>query len=111
MSLTEGEKTCFEKIEEDYQKLKEGLATKAGIVHDFGDSRSARVPWLESTGFPFHLKDLLDAEIYSSYKLPSDRELEEGGIRDPVLVRIIMLPSLSCMRHTSCPAIPHLTEK
>jgi hypothetical protein len=87
--LTEGEKACFEKIEEDYQKIKEEIAKEAGIVHDFEDSRSARVPWLERTGFPFHLKDLEDAEIYSSYKLPSDRELEEGGVGDPVLARII----------------------
>ena len=87
--MTEGEKTCFEKIKEDYKKVKEEIATEAGIVHDFEDSRSARVPWLERTGFLFHLKDLLDAEIYSSYKLPLDRELEEGSVDDPVLVRII----------------------
>jgi hypothetical protein len=78
--LTEGEKAYFEKIEEDLAKVKEEVVKEAGIVHDFEDSRSARVPWLERVGFPFHLKDLLDAEIYSSYKLPSDRELEEGGV-------------------------------
>jgi hypothetical protein len=83
--LTEGEKACFEKIEADYQKISEEIAKEASIVHDFEDSWSARVPWLERTGFPFHLKDLLDAEIYSSYKPPSDRELEEGGVSDPVL--------------------------
>jgi hypothetical protein len=48
--LTEGEKACFEKIEADYKKIKEEIAKEAGIVHDFEDSRSARVPWLEKTG-------------------------------------------------------------
>ena len=89
MPLTEGKKTYFEKIEKDYKKVKEEIVTEARIVYDFEDSRLARVPWLERTGFPFHLKDLLDVEIYSSYKLPLDRELEEGGVGDPVLVRII----------------------
>ncbi len=44
MSLTEGKKTCFKKIEEDYKKVKEEIATEAGIVYDFKDSRSARIP-------------------------------------------------------------------
>jgi hypothetical protein len=87
--LTEVEKACFEKIKADYQKIEEEIAKEAGIVHDFEDSRSAQVLWLEKMGFPFHLKDLLDADIYSSHKLPSNRELEEGGIGDPVLARII----------------------
>jgi hypothetical protein len=89
MPLTKGEKAYFEKIEADYKKVREEIAKEASIVHDFEDSRSAWVPWLEKLAFPFHLKDLLDAEIYSSYKLPSDRELEEGGVADPVLARII----------------------
>jgi hypothetical protein len=87
--LIEGEKAFFEKIEADYEKIREEIVKEAGIIHDFEDSRSIRVPWLERTGFPFHLKDLLDAGIYSSYKLPSDRELEEGGVSNPVVARII----------------------
>jgi hypothetical protein len=89
MLLAKGEKACFEKVRADYQKIKEEIAKKAGIVHDFKDSRSARVPWLEKTGFPFYLKDLLDIEIYAFYKLPLDCELEEGGVGDPVLAHII----------------------
>jgi hypothetical protein len=90
MPLTEGKKTCFKKIKEDYKKVKEEIVTEAGIVHNFEDSQSVWVSWLERTGFPFHLKDLLDAEIYSYYKLPSDYELEKGGVGDPVLVHIII---------------------
>jgi hypothetical protein len=65
------------------------VAKEAGIVHDFEDSRASRVPWLERTGFPSHLKDLFDEEIYGSYKVPSDRELEGGSFDDPILARII----------------------
>lgn len=32
--LTEGEKACFEKIEADYQKVKEEINIQAGIVHE-----------------------------------------------------------------------------
>jgi hypothetical protein len=87
--LTEGEKAYFEKIEEDFEKVKEEVAKEAGIVHDFEDSRASHVPWLERTGFHSHLKELLDEEIYGSYKLPSDRELEGGSFDDPTLARII----------------------
>jgi hypothetical protein len=87
--LTEGEKAYFEKIEEDFEKVKEEVAREAGIVHDFEDSRASRVPWLERTGFPSHLKGLFDEEIYGSYKVPSDRELEGGSFDDPILARII----------------------
>ena len=87
--LTKGEKAYFEKIEEDFEKVKEEVAKEAGIVHDFEDSRASHVPWLERTGFHSHLKELLDEEIYGSYKLPSDRELEGGSFDDPILARII----------------------
>jgi hypothetical protein len=39
--LTKGEKACFERIEVDYEKIKEEIAKEAGIVHDFKDSWSA----------------------------------------------------------------------
>jgi hypothetical protein len=48
------------------------VAKEASIVHDFEDSRALHVPWLERTGFHSYLKELLDEEIYSSYKLLSD---------------------------------------
>ena len=35
------------------------------------------------------LKDLFDEEIYGSYNVPSDRELEGGSFDDPILARII----------------------
>jgi hypothetical protein len=41
MPLTESKKIYFKKIEEDYKKIKEEIATEAGIVYDFKDSRSA----------------------------------------------------------------------
>jgi len=36
--LTESERACFEKIQMDYQGVKEEVARQAGIVHDFEDS-------------------------------------------------------------------------
>ena len=89
LPLAEREKTYFEQIKDDYKKVKEEIAKEAGIVHGFEDSRSARVPWLERTGFPFHLNGLLDEEIHDSYKVPSDRELESDKFDDPVLAHII----------------------
>ena len=41
--LIEDKKTYFEKIEENYKKIKEKIVTKAGIIHDFEDSRSAQL--------------------------------------------------------------------
>ena len=38
--LTEGKKAYFEKVEEDFKKVKEKVATEAGIVHDFEDSQA-----------------------------------------------------------------------
>jgi hypothetical protein len=87
--LTEDKKACFEKIETNYEKIKKKIIKEIGIVYNFENSRSAQVPWLERTGFPFHLKDLLNAKIYSSYKLLLDRKLEEDNISDPVLICII----------------------
>jgi hypothetical protein len=87
--LTEGEKVYFKKIEEDFEKVKEEVAREASIVHDFEDSQALHVPWLERTGFLSYLKDLFDEEIYSSYKVPSDCELEGGSFDDPILTRII----------------------
>jgi hypothetical protein len=87
--LTKGEKAYFKKIEEDLEKVKEEVAREAGIVHDFEDFRASRVLWLERTGFLSHLKGLFDEEIYSSYKVLSDCELEGGSFDNQVLVRII----------------------
>ncbi|KFY83568.1 hypothetical protein V498_07970, partial [Pseudogymnoascus sp. VKM F-4517 (FW-2822)] len=54
---------------------------------DFGDSRSARVLWLERTGFPGHLVGLKDEEIKSSSQLLRKSEGDEKA--DVDLVRII----------------------
>jgi hypothetical protein len=34
----------FERLEEDYKGVKDDIEEQASIVHDFGDSRSTRVP-------------------------------------------------------------------
>jgi Orsellinic acid/F9775 biosynthesis cluster protein D len=74
--LTGPETELFAKLEQDYKDVKGDLEEQASIVHDFGDSRSERVPWLETTGFPYHLAPLRDEEIWSSYKLPPKREFD-----------------------------------
>jgi hypothetical protein len=61
-----------------------------GSTNTAASPRSVRVPWLKRTGFPFHLKGLLDEEIYDSYKVLLDRELESDKFDDPVLIRIIV---------------------
>jgi hypothetical protein len=67
------------------------LEEQATVVHDFGDSRAERVPWLERTDFPSHLAGLKDEEIKSSYTLPPKKHLDTGaeGAPDPDLVRIL----------------------
>ncbi|KFY96400.1 hypothetical protein V500_02461 [Pseudogymnoascus sp. VKM F-4518 (FW-2643)] len=55
--LKEEEKDLFIKLENDYQDVKGDTEKQATIVQDFGDSRSARVLWLERTGFPSHLSE------------------------------------------------------
>jgi hypothetical protein len=68
--VTEAEKVLFERLEEDYKGVRDDVEEQASTVHDFGDSRSARVPWLGRTAFPFHLAKLKDEEVRSSYELP-----------------------------------------
>jgi hypothetical protein len=74
--LTQPEKELFAQLEQDYEAVKGDIGEQASNVHDFGDSRSERVPWLETTGYPHHLATLRDEEIWSSYKLPPKRELD-----------------------------------
>jgi hypothetical protein len=51
-------------LEKDYKDMECDLEEQASIVHDIGDSRSERVPWLyDLTGFPYHLTTLKDEEI------------------------------------------------
>jgi hypothetical protein len=90
--LTEPERVLFAKLERDYADVKGDIDEQASIVHDFGDSRSERVPWLETTGFPHHLATLQDEEIWSSYKLPPKRELDADmeDAKPPDLVRILV---------------------
>ena len=89
MLLTKGKKAYFKRIKKDYKKVKKKIATKAGIVHNFKNSQLALIPQLQKLAFLSYLKDLLNTEIYSSYKLPSDRELKESNVGDPVLAYII----------------------
>jgi len=90
--LTKTEEELFIKLEKDYEDVKGDIEEQASVVHDFGDSRSERVPWLERTGFPSHLAGLKDEEIWSSYKLPPKKELDAGSedAEDPSLVRILV---------------------
>lgn len=68
--------------------VKDDVEKQASIVHDFGDSRSARVPWLERTAFPSHLAKLKNEEIKSSYDLPPKIELDADS-KDADLIRIL----------------------
>ena len=90
--LTETEEELFVKLEKDYEDVKGDIEEQASIVYDFGDSRSERVPWLEMTGFPFHMTTLKDEEIWRSYKLPPKKELDAGSrnAEDPNIVRILV---------------------
>ena len=47
------EKELFSKLEDDNRGVTGDIEEQAGILHDFGDSTSERVPWLERTEFPF----------------------------------------------------------
>jgi hypothetical protein len=49
------------------------------VVHDFGDSWSERVPWLERPAFPSHLARLQDKEIKSLYALPPKKVLDASA--------------------------------
>ena len=51
------------KLEKDYKDVKGDIEEQANIVHDFGDSRSERVLWLERMAFPYHTITLKDEEI------------------------------------------------
>ena len=90
--LTEPEEELFMKLEKDYSDVRGDIEEQASIVHDFGDSRSERVPWLEMTGFLYHVTMLKDEEIWSSYKLPPKKELDASSenAEDPNLVRILV---------------------
>jgi len=87
--LIEDKKTYFEKIKENYKKIKEKIITKAEIIYNFKDSWLVQILWLEKTGFPFYLKNLLNVKIYSFYKLLLDHKLKEDSISNPVFVYII----------------------
>jgi hypothetical protein len=72
--LTAAEMEYCNRLEEDYSGVKDDLMEQAGVVQGFGDSRSARIPWLERVAFPSHLEGLGDEEIKSSYTLPREKE-------------------------------------
>ena len=62
-ALTGPEKELFVKLEKDYGDVKGDIEEQASVVHDFGDSRSERVLWLERIDFSSHLARLKDEEI------------------------------------------------
>lgn len=79
-ALTAPEKELFQKLEEDACKAEDDAEEQARVVQDFEGSKSARVPWLGTLGFPAHLRGLKDDEIKASYALPPKRVLD-GDIR------------------------------
>jgi hypothetical protein len=66
----------FIKLEEDYKNIKRDIEEQVSIVHDFRNSKSERMLWLETTRFPFYIARLRDKEIRGSYKLLLKKELD-----------------------------------
>ena len=84
----------FRKLDEDIAKAEDDAERKGGVVQDFTESKSSRVPWLVTLGFPAHLRGLKDDEIRSSYMLPPKRVLDNCDEHtvpsvDPILDRIL----------------------
>jgi hypothetical protein len=73
---TAAETEYCNQLEKDYAHVADDLTEQGAIAQGFGDSRSARIPWLERTAFPSHLEGLTDTEIKGSYTLPLPRETE-----------------------------------
>jgi len=71
--LTKLQEAYLREAEKDFEDVKDDIAKQAAIVQDFGDSRSAVVPWLQKTAFPSHIAGLTDDEIKGSFKLPSKK--------------------------------------
>ena len=78
--LTEGKKAYFEKVEEDFKKLRK-WQRKLGL---FTTSRIPRHHAChDSKGWASHLISrtcLMRRSMYGSYKVPSDHELEGGWL-------------------------------
>jgi hypothetical protein len=87
--LTAAETECYRKLEEDYAGVKDDLMEQAGVVQGFGDSRSARIPWLDRLALPSHLEGLGDAEVKSSYTLPPRNREPGSGDADASLVAVL----------------------
>ncbi len=68
--LTKQEEGLFTRLKKESTAVKGNFIGMRGNVEAF-NSKTARVPWLERTGFPSHLVGLKDEEIRSSYQLPS----------------------------------------
>lgn len=83
------ESELFEKMEKEYLNVTEEVRKEANVVHDFGNSRSARIPWLERTGFPNHLAGLMDDEVKGSYRIPP----RESGDTDFDTAAILQITS------------------
>jgi hypothetical protein len=92
VSSTKPEQELFVKLEKDNKDVKGDIEEQASVVHDFWDSKSESIPWLETTRFPSHMARLRDEEIQGSYKLPSKKELnwDAQGARDPDLIRVLV---------------------
>jgi hypothetical protein len=60
---TTAEEKYFRKVEYDYAKVEDYSRQQASVVHDFEESKSARIPLLERTAFPSQWVGLKDEEI------------------------------------------------
>lgn len=69
LPLTKPEEELFTRLERESTAVKGDFIGIGGTVKAF-NSKTARVPWLERTGFPSRLVGLKDEEIKSSYQLP-----------------------------------------
>ncbi|EFZ03297.2 tlh3 [Metarhizium robertsii ARSEF 23] len=69
------EETLFDGLRGDLREAARDLEDKAAVVEDAGRDRADRQPWLVHTGFPTHLRGLLNTEIWSSFKLPKKKNM------------------------------------
>ncbi|KAH7147165.1 hypothetical protein B0J13DRAFT_408939, partial [Dactylonectria estremocensis] len=75
-SITALKSDLLQDLEQDIRRAEEDLEEQARVVQDFGDSRSARAPWLKTLDFPGHLRGLKDDAIKVSYTLSPKRVLD-----------------------------------
>ena len=71
--LSSPERRMFDGLRESVRQADRDLDAKAAVIEDPGQGRADRERWLVYTGFPTHLPGLADAEIESSFRLPTSK--------------------------------------